>query len=76
MESIQQQTSIHFVFNSTILSKQFSNAEHLGAGGKSSTWLLPGRLVEHNSNSRGAVTKHANDKENKTEQHNQHHSKH
>ena len=46
------------------------------AGGKLSTWLPPGNLAEHNSNARGAVTNRPNDKENKTEQHNQHQSKH
>ena len=38
--------------------KTCSTSYKLGAGGKPSTWLPPGRLVEHNSNPRGAVAKH------------------
>ena len=65
----------HLESTSRISMVRIENAS-LGAGGKLSTRWPPGRLVEHNSNPRGAVTNHLNDKENKTEQHNQHHSKH
>ena len=43
-------------------------ARVLGAGGKPSTWLPPGRLVEHNQHPRGVVTNHACEPENKTEE--------
>ena len=35
-----------------------SSAHSLGAGGKPSTWVPPGRLAEHNQHSRGATTNH------------------
>ena len=56
--------------NLVLLPETFRTYE-LGAGGKPSTWLPPGRLVEHNEHLHGAVTNHCIDKENKTKHNNQ-----
>ena len=48
----------------------------LGSGGKPSTWLPPGRLVEHNYHPRDAVTTNETELTYKTNKKNQRHGKH
>ena len=61
--------------NPECFQRDFLSKSELGAGGKPSTWLPPGKLVEHNYHPRDAVTNNETENTYNTNKNNKRHGK-